>query len=104
MTKGENFTDDEKLFIWDKGLQIDGKDPDDYRLDICGAEIYFHSYGKNSEKGWHVDHIKPKSKSGSNDTKNLRPLHWDNNISRQDSFPIWYCAVPDKKKSIHDKV
>ena len=60
--------------VWDKAAKVRGKNPSKYRRDSYGNEIYYSSYGKNSEKGWEVDHIKPKSTGGSDALKNLQAL------------------------------
>jgi hypothetical protein len=44
--------------IFSKGVIIRGKNPNLYRRDKFGAEIYFYSYGRTSPKGWEVDHSK----------------------------------------------
>lgn len=65
--------------VWDKGNKVRGKSPDVYRRDSEGNEIYFSSYGKQSEKGWEIDHSKPKSKGGTDHLNNLQPLQWEAN-------------------------
>lgn len=35
-------------------------------------------------KGWHIDHIKPISKGGTNHYTNLQPLWWYDNLSKGD--------------------
>lgn len=68
-------TEDQKDKAWENAKKIQGKDPDLYRQDPYGNIMYKPSYGKNSEKGWEVVHIKPKSKEGSDATKNLQALN-----------------------------
>ena len=41
-----------KQSVWDKASKIRGKDPELYRKDINGHEIYWHSFGKNTDMGW----------------------------------------------------
>jgi hypothetical protein len=47
--------------IWNKHPTVKGKDPELYRKDAYGNTLYYDSYGKNSEMGWQIDHIKPIS-------------------------------------------
>ena len=68
--------------IWNKARPIRGKNPNLYRRDDEGNTLYKPSYGKDSEMGWHMDHIQPKSKGGSDRDSNLRPLQSRANRSR----------------------
>ena len=79
---------------WDNAKKIRGKDPSKYRQDPYGNPMYKSSYGKDSEMGWNVDHIKPKSKGGSDATRNLQALNTSINKSKGDS---------QKKKSRHNQ-
>lgn len=67
--------------VWNKAETINGKNPDLYRKDPCGNEIYKHSYGKTSTKGWETDHIKPSSKGGSDGLRNLQAMQTSQNRS-----------------------
>lgn len=87
-------TNGQKDKAWDSAKPIRGKNPDLYRQDAYGNEMYKHSYGKASPKGWEVDHIKPKSKGGSDATVNLQALNTSTNRSKGDSLV---------KKSRHSK-
>lgn len=71
--------------VWDKAAKIKGKNPDLYRKDPCGNEIYHGSYGKDSEKGWNIDHIKPVSRGGSDDIINLQAMKSTANSSFSNS-------------------
>ena len=52
--------------------------PDDY-----GTLIDKAAYGDvNSEFGWDLDHIVPRSRGGGNEESNLRPMHYSNNRAR----------------------
>lgn len=62
-------TKDQIEKAWENAKEIRGKDPDKYRQDPYGNQMYKPSYGKSSEMGWEVDHIKPQSKGGSDATK-----------------------------------
>ena len=72
--------------IWDKGQKIRGKDPNLYRKDIYGNEMYRHSYGMDTPKGWNVDHSKPVSKGGTNHLNNLQPLNSSANKSKGNKY------------------
>lgn len=87
-------TKTQKEKVWNKAKKISGKDPDRYRQDPYGNPIFKTSHGKASAMGWEVDHIKPKSKGGSDSTRNLQAL----------STPINRSKGNDKrKKSRHSK-
>ena len=79
---------------WGNAKKIRGKDPDQYRQDPYGNQMYRPSYGKDSEQGWEVDHIKPKARGGSDATRNLQALNTQVNRDKGDSL---------KKKSRHSK-
>lgn len=71
--------------VWEKGNIVPGNDQDVWRKDQCGAWISRSYYGnRNSQYGWEIDHITPESLGGSDELTNLRPLHWENNVIRQD--------------------
>ncbi len=72
---------------WNEGKPIRGKNPDAWRKDECGNVIRKASYGSCGEYGWELDHTKPKSKGGSNDDRNIRPLHWDENRRKGNKYP-----------------
>ena len=63
-----------KSAVWKRATRVRGKNPSKYRRDPYGNEIYYRSYGKNSPKGWQIDHIKPKSRGGNNALRNLQAL------------------------------
>ena len=73
--------------IFAKGDKVRGKDPDLYRKDACGNEIYRHSYGKESPMGWEVDHSNPKNNGGSDSMRNLRPLQSSENSRKGATYP-----------------
>ena len=86
-TKGRNFNQETIDKVWDKGPKILGKDPNLYRQDSAGNEIYKPSYGKDSNKGWQIDHKKPVSKGGSDNLRNLQPLQTEENKEKGDTYP-----------------
>jgi hypothetical protein len=73
--------------IWDKGSTIKGKNPNLHRTDIYGNEIYKYSYGKDSNKGWSVDHSKPVSKGGTDHLNNLQPMQSIENKRKGNKYP-----------------
>ncbi|OIR25599.1 HNH endonuclease signature motif containing protein [Bathymodiolus thermophilus thioautotrophic gill symbiont] len=79
---------------WNSAKPIRGKNKKVYRQDPYGNTMYKSSHGKNSAMGWDVDHIKPKSKGGSNSVRNLQALNSSVNRSKGNSLV---------KKSRHSK-
>ncbi len=75
-----------KHVVWSKAKPVRGKDPKRYRRDPTGKVIYKAAYGKTSAQGWQVDHIKPKSRGGSNDIRNLQALSSKVNLSKGNSL------------------
>ena len=80
--------------VWDKAKKIPGRDRTKYRKDPYGNVLYYGSYGKNSEMGWDIDHIKPLSRGGSNDIRNLQALQMSANRKKGNTL---------KKKSRHNQ-
>jgi len=80
--------------VWAKGVIVDGYDKDLYRKDAAGAWIARNSFGnRDSLFGWEVDHVWPQSKGGGDDLVNLRPMHWKNNISKGDNYPVYSTSI-----------
>ncbi len=72
---------------WNNAHKIKGKNSDVYRKDDYGNEIYRSSYGKQSTKGWEVDHRYPVSKGGTNSSRNLQAVQWEENRKKSDTYP-----------------
>lgn len=72
--------------LWQKAKKIRGKNPDLYRRDELGNTLYYHSYGKNTEMGWQIDHRKPQSKNGTNHLNNLRVLQKRANLKKSNKY------------------
>ncbi len=78
------FTDDVVQQVWRKAQIVAGSNPNEWRKDQCGAWIGFQFYGnRSSQYGWEIDHIIPVDSGGSDVLSNLRPLQWENNVSKQ---------------------
>jgi hypothetical protein len=91
MTK---FSEKHKIAAWNNAsAPPEGYDKKLYRLDSCGAIIYWSSYGKDTNMGWEVDHIFPESKGGKDDHVNLRAMQHQNNSTKGDNYPSYDCAV-----------
>lgn len=73
--------------VWDKAKIIDGKNPNLYREDSYGNTIFYDSYGKTSQMGWEVDHLKPLSKGGTDHINNLSATQWRKNRQKSDKYP-----------------
>ena len=73
--------------VWEKGKIIDGKNPNLFREDQYGNQIYKLSYGKLTPQGWEIDHSKPTSKGGTDHINNLNPTQWRKNREKSDKYP-----------------
>ncbi len=78
----------DKERVWAKAEPIKGKNPNLYRKDQYGNEIYFPSYGKTSAMGWEIDHSKPTSKGGTDHINNLNPTYWKKNREKGNKYPF----------------
>ena len=92
-SEGKSFDEAMNEAVWQKGTpepQYPG-----FRKDHCGASMQRGLYGKQERWGWEIDHIKPVSKGRTDDLSNLRPLQWENNRAKGDSYPDsgWTCKV-----------
>jgi len=74
--------------VFKKGEPIKGKDPELYRKDSAGNEIYKPSYGKGGAKSWEIDHKVPLAKGGSDTLRNKQPLQTDANRQKSDKHPV----------------
>lgn len=86
------FTEQQIQKVWEKANIDPNNNPNDFRKDACNAWIQRSQYGnRDSIYGWEIDHIKPKSENGTDEISNLRPLHWQNNLSKSDGRLV--CVV-----------
>ena len=90
--------------VWEKGTAVAGNDSKVWRKDQCDAWIGRSYYGnRDSQYGWELDHIKPKSDGGGEEISNLRPLQWENNANRQDgrlSCPVTSSGVENASRAL----
>jgi 5-methylcytosine-specific restriction endonuclease McrA len=83
---GESFDEATIEAVWQKAIYYTVLPPG-FRKDYCGAKIQRNKYGIIERYGWEIDHIKPVEQGGTDDLSNLRPLHWENNRAKGDSYP-----------------
>jgi len=87
MSKQTSYTSSNcKDKVWNLAKPIKNKDPSKFRKDPYGDQICKNSYGKRTEQGWEIDHIKPQSKGGSNTIRNLQALKSTTNNKKSDSL------------------
>jgi 5-methylcytosine-specific restriction endonuclease McrA len=72
--------------VWDKAKPVRGKNPDVWRKDAEGNLIRKPSFGTHGEFGWEIDHKKPVAKGGTDNPRNLQPLHWQENREKSDKY------------------
>lgn len=99
--------------VWNKGRIIDGYPESQIRQDACGAWIRRDDYGKiESPFGWDIDHIFPQKKLTTfdvpqieiDDIRNLRPMHWKNNVSKGTDYPSYRAVVKsDGSKNVESE-
>jgi 5-methylcytosine-specific restriction endonuclease McrA len=86
--KEEKMTSKKKIEeVWQKGAEIKDKNPDNWRKDSEGKIIRKGSFGTHGDYGWEIDHKKPIAKGGTDDPRNLQPLHWEPNREKSDKHP-----------------
>ena len=76
----------DKEWAWEQAAKVRGKNPDQYRRDEMGNEIYKPSYGKDGEKSWEIDHRNPVANGGTDHRRNLRALQAEANRNKSDNI------------------
>ena len=76
---GEAFSDSLQEKVWKNKMN-----DKDSGKDECDNFIVKAQYGKQTDTGWEIDHIKPVSKGGTDHLSNLRPLQWEANRKKGD--------------------
>ena len=97
-----DFSENQIQQVWEKAKTILGLDKNKYRADYAGAIIQRDKYGNGQNEldyFWTIDHVRPLSKEGSNDSSNLVPLHWANNISKSDDYPEFKTIITSEKNA-----
>ena len=77
--------------LWQKGTPEPGHPS--FRKAECGASMQREKYGKQSQWGRGIDHIKPVSKGGADDLSNLQPVQVKNSRHKADEWPNFECKV-----------
>lgn len=90
-TSGGRFDQATIEAVWQKGKPEPGYP--NFRKDVCNASMQRTKYGETVQFGWEIDHILPVSKGGTDDLRNLQPLHWENNRHKGDETSNWTCKV-----------
>ena len=99
-----DFTRVEEQQVWEKANTVKNVDKNIFRKDYAGAWIKRDQYGKQTEYGWEVDHVYPKAKGGSDDLRNLKPLHWQNNATKGCNYPKFTTSISsDGNKNIKER-
>lgn len=96
------YSEEEKRYYWGLTNEVDGENPDEVRRDASGAIIHYREYkDRDSDYGWEIDHIYPKSllleanvpEELINDPINLRAMNWKNNVSKGSDYPRYTTVV-----------
>ncbi len=83
----KDYSEEEEQAVWEKGTPMIGESPNIYRKDSMGNKIKRDEYGnRDSDYGWEIDHIHPKSKGGGDELSNLQPLQWEANMKKSDEI------------------
>ena len=104
-TQRREFTPEEKDYAWQLAMPISGLDSNKVRVDYAGAYIFKDHYGRrDSNFGWEIDHVIPLEKEGPYELWNYQPLQWENNLQKDDDFPIWQTKVTFIERSNQEDI
>ena len=88
-----------KLSVWNKASKVRGKDPETYRKDINGHEMYWHSFGKKTEMGWIIKNTGRKTVNFNlDDFDAISTIHQDEKPEKKQSG-----GKKEEKKQSGDK-
>jgi len=71
--------------VWDKARKVRGEDPGTVRQDPYDTRISKSQFGGTGSQGWEIDHIKPDTKGGSDQLRNLQAMQAEKNRELGDS-------------------
>ena len=99
-----NYSEEQIQKAWDRAKVVDGFDKSRFRKDACGAWIQRSEYGNHeSQYGSDIDHVLPRLLGGGDEEINLRPMQWQNNLSKADDFPYYFSAVIANERTNEEK-
>ena len=79
--------------VWSKAREVEGLNPDMFRLDQCGALIMRDKLGKANPFGWVPGLVYPEKLGGDDRVENLRAMHYMNDRSKRDDYPSYTGVV-----------
>ncbi len=92
----KDYTADFIWQVWQRAKSVNDKIKNFFRQDIADAWIDIDEYGKETEKGWVIAPIRPAPDGDLYDISNLIALHWKNNITKGNNFPVFKTIISSK--------
>ena len=77
----------QKQIAWENAKKIRGKNPNLFRRDRFGNQIYKPAYGTHGSQGWEVDHSHPKARGGTDAPGNLQAMQTAANRAKGKRYP-----------------